>query len=295
MQSRAAGKAAGQQADAAQAGVEEQRRQFDEMQKLLAPYVQAGQPALQAQQAMLGLGGAEAQQQAIAGVEKSPLLQALMRQGEEAMLQQASATGGLRGGNMQAALAQFRPQMLQEALDQQYARLGGLTALGQQSAAGVGAAGMETGRGVAGLLQQQGAARAGGALGRAAPFANLLQMPAQMYGMGVGMGRIPFPSFGGAPTGAGVVTGGSGSGMQMGGMGAYGPPAGMTLSDRRLKTDITRLSTRSDGLGVYQFRYVWGGPLHIGLMAQEVQPLYPDAVLHRDGYLMVDYGRVPGG
>jgi hypothetical protein len=293
LQSRAAGKAAGQQADAAQAGIEEQRRQFDEMQKLLAPYVQAGQPALQAQQAMLGLGGAEAQQQAIAGVEQSPLLQALMRQGEEAMLQQASATGGLRGGNMQAALAQFRPQMLQEALDQQYARLGGLTALGQQSAAGVGGAGMQTGRDVAGLLQQQGAARAGGALGRAAPFANLLQMPAQMYGMGVGMGRIPFPSFGGAQAAfsqTGLGSSGFGTGL------AYGnQDIGQFVSDRRLKTDITRLSTRSDGLGVYQFRYVWGGPLHIGLMAQEVQPLYPDAVLHRDGYLMVDYGRVPGG
>jgi len=213
MQSRAAGKAANQQADAAQAGVEEQRRQFDEMRKLLEPYTQAGQPALQGMQAMLGLQGAEAQQQAIAGVEQSPLLQAQMRQGEEAMLQNASATGGLRGGNLQAALAQFRPQMLQEALDQQYARLGGLTALGQQSAAGVGAAGMQTGRDVAGLLQQQGAARAGGTLGRASPFASLLQMPAQMYGMGVGMGRIPFPSFGGAPVGAGVITGGSGIGM----------------------------------------------------------------------------------
>jgi hypothetical protein len=61
---------------------------------------------------------------------------------------------------------------------------------------------MQTGRDVAGLLQQQGAARAGGTLGRASPFANLLQMPAQMYGMGVGMGRIPFPSFGGAPGGS---------------------------------------------------------------------------------------------
>jgi hypothetical protein len=210
LQSRAAGKAAGQQADAAQAGIEEQRRQFDEMRKLLEPYTQAGQPALQGMQAMLGLQGTEAQQQAIAGVEQSPLLQALMRQGEEAMLQNASATGGLRGGNMQAALAQFRPQMLQEALDQQYARLGGLTALGQKSAAGVGAAGMETGRGVAGLLQQQGAARAGGTLGRASPFASLLQMPAQIYGMGVGSGKIPFPSFGGAPSGYG---GGLPSGM----------------------------------------------------------------------------------
>jgi hypothetical protein len=214
LQSRAAGKAAGQQADAAQAGIEEQRRQFEEMQKLLAPYVQAGQPALQGMQAMLGLQGAEAQQQAIAGVEQSPLLQALTRQGEEAMLQQASATGGLRGGNMQAALAQFRPQMLQEALDQQYARLGGLTALGQQSAAGVGAAGMQTGQAVAGLLQQQGAARAGGALGRAAPFANLLNFPLQMYGMGVGQGRIPSP-FGGAPSGGSPFFGSAGGGGVM--------------------------------------------------------------------------------
>lgn len=208
MQSRAAGKAAGQQADAAQAGIEEQRRQFDEMQKLLAPYVQAGQPALQGMQAMLGLSGAEAQQQAIAGVEQSPLLRALTRQGEEAMMQNAAATGGLRGGNLQGALAQFRPAMLQQALDQQYERLGGLTTLGQQSAAGVGSAGMQTGRDIAGLLQQQGAARAGGTLGRVAPFANLLQMPMQMYGMGVGSGKIPFPSFGGAPSGGpGIISG----------------------------------------------------------------------------------------
>jgi hypothetical protein len=212
IQSRAAGKAAGQQADAAQAGIDEQRRQFEEMQKLLAPYVQAGQPALQAQQAMLGLSGAEAQQQAIAGVEQSPLLQALMRQGEEAMLQQASATGGLRGGNLQGALAQFRPAMLQQALEQQYARLGGMTALGQQSAAGVGTAGMQTGQQIAGLLGQQGAARAGGSLGRAAPFANLLQMPAQMYGMGVGMGRIPSP-FGGAQGGGFFGSAGGGGVM----------------------------------------------------------------------------------
>ncbi|OBQ32118.1 MAG: hypothetical protein AN487_22985, partial [Anabaena sp. CRKS33] len=115
MQSRAAGKAAGAQSQAAEMGIEEQRRQFDEVRKLLEPYVQAGQPALQGMQAMLGLQGAEAQQQAITDIEQSPLLQAMMRQGEEAMLQNASATGGLRGGNLQGALAQFRPQMLQDA------------------------------------------------------------------------------------------------------------------------------------------------------------------------------------
>ena len=204
MQSRAAGKAAGAQSQAAEMGIEEQRRQFDEVRKLLEPYVQAGQPALQGMQAMLGLQGAEAQQQAIAGIEQSPLLQAMMRQGEEAMLQNASATGGLRGGNLQGALAQFRPQMLQDALDRQYQRLGGLTALGQQSAAGVGTAGIQTGQSVAGLLQQQGAAQAGGALGRGAAFGQLAQIPGQLAGFQLATGRS---IFGGAPIQPGVVSG----------------------------------------------------------------------------------------
>jgi len=208
MQADAASKAAGAQSGAAQAGIDEQRRQFDEMQRLLAPYVQAGQPALAGMQNLIGLGGAEAQQQAIAGIEQSPLLQALTRQGEEAILQRASATGGLRGGNVQAALAQFRPQMLQQALEQQYSRLGGLTSLGQQSAARVGTAGMETGVNVGNLLQQQGAARAGGALGSAAPFAQLAQIPGQLAGLQMATGRNVFGNlFGGTPIQPGVISG----------------------------------------------------------------------------------------
>ena len=208
MQSRAAGKAAQAQQAGAQQGIEEQRRQFDEIQRLLAPYVAAGQPALQQQQALLGLQGQEAQQQAIQGVEESPLLQALTRQGEEAMLQNASATGGLRGGNLQAALAQFRPAMLQQALDQQYARLGGMTSLGQQSAVGVGNAGMATGANVAGLLGQQAAAQAGGAVSRAGAFAPLFNLPGQIAGMQMMTGRPIFGGmFGGAPASTGVAAG----------------------------------------------------------------------------------------
>jgi hypothetical protein len=213
-QSRAASKAAGAQTQAAEMGIEEQRRQFDEIQRLLAPYVQAGQPALAGMQNLIGLGGAEAQQQAISGIEQSPLLQALTRQGEEAILQRASATGGLRGGNVQAALAQFRPQMLQQALDQQYSRLGGLTSLGQQSAARVGTAGMETGVNVGNLLQQQGAARAGGALGSAAPFAQLAQIPGQLAGLQMATGRNVFGGlFGGGTPAAGGYAGGLPGGL----------------------------------------------------------------------------------
>ena len=46
------------------------------------------------------------------------------------MLQNAAATGGVRGGNTTGALATYRPQMLTQLIDQQYARLGGLSAQG---------------------------------------------------------------------------------------------------------------------------------------------------------------------
>jgi hypothetical protein len=81
-----------------------------------------------------GMTGSEAQAAAIENIAQSPLLQSQMQQAEEAMLQNASATGGLRGGNTQAALAQLRPQMLQQAIEQQYARLGGLSGAGQSAA-----------------------------------------------------------------------------------------------------------------------------------------------------------------
>lgn len=185
-QSKAAESAAGAQERAAQMGMDEQRRQFDATQKLLQPYTQAGAPALQQQQAFLGLGGAPAQQQAIQGIEQSPQMQAMMQQGENAMLQNASATGGLRGGNIQGALAQFRPQLLNQLINQQYERLGGLTSLGQASAAGVGAAGMQTGENIANLLGQQGAAQAGGIMGQAKAQSQLLNAPMQIMGMQYG-------------------------------------------------------------------------------------------------------------
>lgn len=158
----AAQAAAATEAEAAMAGVEEQRRQFDALVELMSPYVTAGEGALAQQQAITGLQGPEAQQAAIEGYEQSPLFQSLAEQGERAILQRASATGGLRGGDVQGALSQYRPQVLNQLVEQQYGRLGGITGLGQASAAGQGAAGMQTGTNISSLLAQQGAATAGG-------------------------------------------------------------------------------------------------------------------------------------
>lgn len=220
MTSSATKRASETQAGAAQAGIDEQRRQNEAIQQLLAPYVQAGSgalgayspyqqagagalptlqqyaqagaPALEQQQALIGLRGPEAQRQAIAGIEGGQQFQAMSRQGENALLQNASATGELRGGNIQGALAEFRPQLLSRLIDQQYGRLGGLAAtggtvaqnlasgglsatgelarIGQASAAGVGTAGTQTGANIANLLGNQGAATAGDIMGQSQAF-----------------------------------------------------------------------------------------------------------------------------
>jgi len=146
--SRSASKAAKAQQEASGASIDEQRAQFEAMQRTLKPYVDAGtpalrqiasfsdvaQPALNEQQALIGMFGAEAQQQAINKIEQSPLYLEQVRQGENAILQQASATGGLRGGNIQAALAQFRPAVLSQMIENQYSKLGGMAEFGGQAA-----------------------------------------------------------------------------------------------------------------------------------------------------------------
>ena len=196
IQSNAASEAAGAQTQAAEAGIQEQRRQFEAVQEILKPYVTAGTtalgglqpyaaagaPALEQQQAIAGLLGPEAQQAAIAAIEGGAGFQAQVRQGEEALLQRASATGGLRGGNIQAALAQFRPQMLQQEIDKQYGRLGGFAGAGlgvsealyrggQASAAGQASQAQTLGTNISNLLAQQGAAQAGGQLAQGRAFA----------------------------------------------------------------------------------------------------------------------------
>lgn len=186
MQADAAESASAAQAGSAQAGIDEQRRQFDFIQNLLKPYTEAGVPALEAQQAFLGLRGPEAERAAIERISGGERFQELTRQGEEAILSRASATGGLRGGNVQAALAQFRPQVLNQLIEEQYGRLGGMTTLGQRSAAGVGDIGMRTGENVSNLFGQQGAAIARGEIAQAKAFAPIFSLPGQLMG---GFGR----------------------------------------------------------------------------------------------------------
>lgn len=127
----------------------------------------------------------------------------------------------------------------------------------------------------------------------------------------------------GANAGAGVVQNGFGLGLKgyganldaytqlnkqsmetqaasAGGFGNFlGTVAGAAIgkwSDRRLKTNITKLYHSTSGYGVYEFNYTWepnGAPKHIGVMADEVERVVPDAVsVDPSGYKRVDYSKV---
>ncbi len=194
-QSNAASSAADSQTAAAQMGIEEQRRQFDAVRELLKPYTEAGVGALTGQQNLLGLNGDPAQQAAYDSIQRSPAFTSLTKTGEEAILQNASATGGLRGGNVQRSLSQFRPNLLAQLINSQFQNLGGLTSIGQNAAAGVGNAGMNTGNQVTSLLQQQGAAQAGSALANGRAQANAFGAVGGGLGLFSGMGG--FNGFGG--------------------------------------------------------------------------------------------------
>jgi hypothetical protein len=130
-QKKSATQASKAQIQAAQMGIDEQRRQFDLIQQNVKPYLAAGNLGLQGQQDILGLNGNPAQVAAIQNIMGSGLFNELNTQGQNALLQTQAATGGLRGGNTQAALAQFSPNLLNQLIASRYANLGGFSSIGQ--------------------------------------------------------------------------------------------------------------------------------------------------------------------
>lgn len=73
-----------------------------------------------------------------------------------------------------------------------------------------------------------------------------------------------------------------------------GTGAGVAMaSDRRLKRNIVKLATRPDGIGIYEFDYIWGGGRQVGVMAQEVAKVIPEAVTTMaNGFLAVYYSKL---
>jgi polysaccharide export outer membrane protein len=69
--------------------------------------------------------------------------------------------------------------------------------------------------------------------------------------------------------------------------------AAPVASDIRLKHDIVLLGRLANGLGFYRFSYNGSDKIYVGVMAQEVEAVMPQAVVRgRDGYLRVYYGQL---
>ncbi len=91
--------------------------------------------------------------------------------------------------------------------------------------------------------------------------------------------------------GGGRGGGGGGGGGRVGGGGGGG--GGGRRSDIALKHDIVLLGHLANGIGFYRFSYNGSDKAYVGVMAQDVQLIEPDAVTKgQDGYLRVFYDKV---
>lgn len=152
------------QSDAALAGIEEQRRQFDLTRSDLAPRIQGGNTAFGAQEALLGLSGEAAQEQAYGQLQESAGQRFLRDRQQKALLRNQSAIGGLGGGNVRTALQEQAMGFAQQDIQNQFGRLGQLAGQGQNAANTSGQLGAQSAGNIANLQANQGAAQASGIL-----------------------------------------------------------------------------------------------------------------------------------
>jgi hypothetical protein len=102
----------------------------------------------------------------------------------------------------------------------------------------------------------------------------------------------PNPAGGGVRPSTGSLHGLQAS-VRGGGLRAGGGGRGGRRSDLRLKHGITLLGRLDNGIAVYSFIYNGGRTTYVGVIAQQVRAIRPDAVLRgSDGYLRVRYDKL---
>lgn len=171
---KGASKAAKIQADAYKQGLAQQQAQWNQTQANLSPFLNLGTSAVNPLGNLVGVNGNTAQQAAIDSLQNGPLFSSLVRNGENSILANAAATGGLRGGNTQNSLANFRSDTLAQVIQQQLGNLGGLVNTGVGAANSLGSFGQANANASSNLLGQIGNAQAAGAAAPYSAFQNAL-------------------------------------------------------------------------------------------------------------------------
>jgi hypothetical protein len=182
----------------------------------LDPWETGGQQALSQQGDILGLHGAGAQGSIIDQLKASPMFQSLFRTGQDTVLNNASATGGLRGGNIIDHLANFGSDTLAQVIQNQLQNLQPLSQQGLQATEFGGGLGANNATQMAGLDTGAGAANAGAILGKTAVsnnmFAQIQKLIQSAASAGAGGGFGSLFSGGSAPN-LGLALPKSGSGL----------------------------------------------------------------------------------
>lgn len=209
---KGAKKAAEVQAQASREAVAEQRRQFAITQENLRPLIDQLDPAVQQESALLGLAGTSAQQQALSDFALSPGQQFLRDQGEQALLRNQAAIGGLGGGNVRQSLVQQGQGFASQALAEQLNRLANIRTGGQSAVIGQGQLGAQAAGQIGSTIQQGAAAQASGILaGSAQPSA--IQSALSGAAGGVAAGSKIGSIVPGVGTGVGGAIGGAIGGL----------------------------------------------------------------------------------
>lgn len=179
--------AANTQADAANNAAQMQWQQFQQLQQNLKPYMDLGTNTIPGLQSQLGkLGGMSFNfNPTMDQLEQTPGYQFALQQGSKNLNNQLAAKGLNLSGAQAKGLDQFNTglasqtyqQQYQNALQQfmtnygvqgdQYNRLSGLVGLGQNAAAGVGNAGLQTASNAGNLITSGANAQAAGTIGAA--------------------------------------------------------------------------------------------------------------------------------
>lgn len=166
-------KAAAAQVDYLGRGIGAENAQYDQSRSDFMPWMNFGQSALGQLGDLLGMNGNDATAKAIAALKQSPIFTSLFNTGQEAVLQNASATGGLRGGNAERSLYELGNNTLAQVMQQQIANLFGASGEGLGATGSVATLGANKADMLAKLFSGQGDALASKYLGKAGVNANM--------------------------------------------------------------------------------------------------------------------------
>jgi len=190
-----------------QKAIDQQSGQYEQSRADYAPYREAGTGALGSYQDLLGSNGSDAQTAELSALEQSPMFRSLIRNGEESILQNASATGGIRGGNTQRGLADFNADTFAKTIQQQLAGYGGLINVGQSATSDVAQLGAANAGAISNLLTNQGQTKAGGILTRGG-------ITAGMWNSAGGFADSLASAIAGGMGGGGGISGGASAGLK---------------------------------------------------------------------------------